>query len=253
RNVSVKATATLGAEASRVRRRPRRVLLRPGDGALLLFAEAFHAEPDDAARLEVRRRLLAHADAGRRAGGNDVARLQAHELAQVAHEVRHAEDHRARRAVLVALAVDLEPEVELVPVRHFVGRDEPRTDRAERIGALTLDPLAAHFQLEGALRHVVHDAVAGDVIERLGLRHVAGRPADDDAELDLPVGLLGAARDDDVVVGPRDGRRRLHEDDRLGRHGHARLGRVVRVVQTDADELADPADARADARRIGNL
>jgi hypothetical protein len=38
----------------------------------------------------------------------------------------------------------------------------------------------------------------------------------------------------------------------MRRFGHAGLGRVVRVVQADAHELADVADAGAHARRAGN-
>ena len=42
--------------------------------------------------------------------------------------------------------------------------------------------------------------------------------------------------------------RPLAEHDRLLRHRHAGFGRVIGVVQADADELADLPDARADAR-----
>ena len=93
-------------------------------------------------------------------------------------------------------------------------------------------------------------AVAGDVLHRVWLRstYFAGL-ADDHAELDFPVGLLRAARDLDVVVRADDGRGRLHEDDRLGRHRHAGFRGVIGVVQADADELADAGDARAEPRR----
>lgn len=47
---------------------------------------------------------------------------------------------------------------------------------------------------------------------------------------------------------PDDGRRRLHEDDRLRRHHGARFGGMVGVIQPDADELACPRHARPDAR-----
>src|SRR5690606_12905038 len=65
-----------------------------GDGALLLLAEALDAEPHGLPGLEPDRvRLDAHADAGRRARRDDVARLQAHELADVVHEMADAKDH----------------------------------------------------------------------------------------------------------------------------------------------------------------
>src|SRR5262247_2214992 len=71
----------------------------PGDAALLLLAQAGDAEAHLVAGLEVARRLLAHADAGRRAGGDDVAGQQRHEVADVAHQVVDREDHRAGIAV----------------------------------------------------------------------------------------------------------------------------------------------------------
>src|SRR5471032_3014270 len=59
------------------------------------------------ARLEIDRvRLDAHAHARRRAGGDDVARLQARAAAQVTDNLGHAEHHGSRIAVLIALAVD---------------------------------------------------------------------------------------------------------------------------------------------------
>src|SRR5215831_3376064 len=61
---------------------PRRRL--PGDAALLLLAQTGDAEPHLVARLEEVRRLLAHADARRRAGGDDVAGQQRHEMADIA-------------------------------------------------------------------------------------------------------------------------------------------------------------------------
>ena len=73
------------------------------------------------------------------------------------------------RAVLAALAVDFEPQPQVLRVGHFVFGHQPGADRAERVAALALVPLAAAFDLELALGDVVHDAVAGDVVECVGL------------------------------------------------------------------------------------
>jgi len=54
--------------------------------------------------------------------------------------------------------------------------------------------------VEGALRHVVADEIAGDRLARVLLRQVARALADDDAELDLVVELGRGARRDGVVV-----------------------------------------------------
>src|SRR5690606_16983309 len=76
--------------------------------------------------------------------------------------------------------------------------------------------------------------------------------ADDDAELDFPIGLLRAARDDDVIVRPANGTRRLEEENGFGGDFHAGFGCVIGIVEADADELADLADARTDARCGGD-
>ena len=155
----------------------------------MLLAEAFDAEADGLAGAEEDGRLAAHADAGGGAGGDDVAGVEREELAEVADEFLDAEDHRGGRAVLAALAVDFEPELQVLRVGDFVFGDEPGAERAEGVAAFAFGPLAAAVFLEGAFGDVVEDAVAGDIVERVRLAYVLGRLADDDAELDFPVGL----------------------------------------------------------------
>jgi hypothetical protein len=89
-------------------------------------------------------------------------------------------------------------------VLDLVGRDHPRPDRAEGVAALALVPGAAALELVLALGDVVDDAVAGDVLERVGLVDVARLCADDDAELDLPVALDRVLRQHDGVVAADD-------------------------------------------------
>src|SRR5262249_53462721 len=155
-----------------------------GHGALTLLAQAGDAQAHRLAGPQVARRLLPHADAGRRTCGDDVARLQAHEAAEGAHEPRDAEHHRARVAVLVAVAVDLEPEIQRLRVGHLVGRHQPGAEGPEGVVALALVPLAAAaLELDLALGDVVDDAVARHVRHRRALVDVASAGADHDAEL----------------------------------------------------------------------
>src|SRR5687768_5935346 len=104
--------------------------------------------------------LLAHADARRCARRNDVAGMQAHETADEADQPPNAEDHVARRAALIRATVNFEPEIQILRIRYLVGRHEPRTDWAERVGALAFDPLPRTFELERALREIVDHAIA---------------------------------------------------------------------------------------------
>jgi hypothetical protein len=178
--------------------------------------------------------------------------VQREELAQVRHEERAGVDHRARVAVLIAVAVDLEPQVQVLRVGHLVARDEERADGTERVAALALVPLAEALELVLALGEVVDDAKTRDVLERALWAHVLRRAADHEAELDFPVALARATRDHDVVVGADDRARRLHEHHRLRGHLRAGFRGVVGVVEADADELARSGDTRAEARTFGN-
>src|SRR6478735_6382172 len=111
---------------------------------LLLLAQSVDAETHHVAGFQkFRLRLKARANTGRRAGDDDVARLQHEELRAVPDEVRNAEYHGAGRALLPALAVDREPHVEPLRVPDLVLGDEPGAERAERLAALPLGPLAA--------------------------------------------------------------------------------------------------------------
>src|SRR3569833_2248445 len=134
------------------------------DHLLRLLAETVDAERDAVAALQETRRLHPHADARRRAGGDDVARHQRHEAAGVADQFRNREDHGFRVAALQAFAVHFQPHVEPLWVRHLVAGDQPRADRAEGIATLALVPLRTALQLVFALRYVVDHAIASHIL-----------------------------------------------------------------------------------------
>lgn len=79
---------------------------------------------------------------------DDVARQQRHVAADVAHQVGHREDHVRRGGVLHGLAVDAEPQAQVLRVGDLVGGHEPRTERGEGVEALALQPLAGALELE---------------------------------------------------------------------------------------------------------
>src|SRR4051812_46961384 len=70
------------------------------DDLAALLAEPVDAHGDDVAGLQELRRLHPRAHAGRRAGGDDVARIQRHALAHVRHQRRAIEDQGLRVAGL---------------------------------------------------------------------------------------------------------------------------------------------------------
>src|SRR5262249_62104943 len=105
------------------------------------------------------------------------------------YETPLVEYHGADIAALALFAVDVEPHVQALRVPDLVLGDQPRAEWAEGFAALALDPLAAALELEDALGHVVGQAIAGDHVQRLVLRQVAGVLADDGGGLDPPLGL----------------------------------------------------------------
>jgi hypothetical protein len=110
-------------------------------GHLSLLAQARDAQANRLPRTQEHRLWLdAQPDARWRARGNHIARLQAHAATQVGNQLRHIEDQRARVALLVAVAVNLQPQVEGMRVGNFIPGDQPRAERAERIEAFALVP-----------------------------------------------------------------------------------------------------------------
>src|SRR5882724_12928284 len=134
---------------------------------LLLLAEAVDADKHLVAGLEeLRRRLDAHAHAGRGAGAHHVAGGQRADVRQIRHQLLYAEDHRAGIAGLLALAVDVEPHSQILRILDFVRGHEPGAEWRKGVEALALRPLAAMLELPFALGDVVADEVTGDMVQR---------------------------------------------------------------------------------------
>src|SRR5690606_3584187 len=89
---------------------------------LALGAQPGAAQFHHVALLKETRWLQALAHSRRSSGNNQVARMQRHEMADVADEEGNLEDHGRRRARLMALAIDLEPQVEILRIGDFIGR-----------------------------------------------------------------------------------------------------------------------------------
>src|SRR6185312_17428901 len=145
--------------------------------------------------------LVAHADTGRSARGDDVSRLERHEVTDIAHDPGDRKDHGTGVAGLHPLAIHLEPHVEALHIVHLVTGHQPGTHRPKGVAALALVPRAAALELIFPLRKIIDHAVAGDVLERVALIHIACRRADHDPELDLPVRLRRAPREHHIVIG----------------------------------------------------
>ena len=198
---------------------------------------------------------LAHAaDPVGGAGGDDVARLQRHQLREVGEQRRHAEDQVRGRGPLHLLAVEGEADLDRVVRPGLVGGDQRRPAGGGAVEDLAGHPLRGG-ELEVAGGEVVEQRVAGEVVERVGLGDFLGALADDEGDLGLVVDLaaVGGQRDRGSGRGQRVAV--LAEDRRAGGHLHAALGRVLAVVEADADDLVrvgdrgEEGDGRARVRR----
>src|SRR6476620_10805652 len=79
------------------------------DHGLTLGPEAVDAQLHDIARSQPHLGIEPHADPWRRAGVDQVTRLEHHELAEVVDDEVRVEDHRRGRPGLPSDAVDVEP------------------------------------------------------------------------------------------------------------------------------------------------
>ena len=117
------------------------------------------------------RRVEADADAGGRAGRDDVAGLKAQAGRDRGDEGWHVEDEIARVGILPELAVDPTLHVEVLWV-DLVGGHDPRPHGAEAVEGFSEEPLLV-VSLPVAGGHIVYDRVAEDVLVGVGLGDVA--------------------------------------------------------------------------------
>ena len=115
-------------------------------------------------------------DAGRRAGEDDVAGQQGHDLGDVGDQRRQPEDQLAGAALLARLAVDGAGDLQVGRVEAQAGQVglDPRADRAEGVEALGAGPLPVAL-LHVPLGDVVADRVAEDAGQGLLRRSRCGR------------------------------------------------------------------------------
>src|SRR5262249_38396388 len=123
---------------------------------LPLIVQTLDAEGDHVAGFHKLQLLLhAHADPRRRAGDDQVARLEDEILRSVPDQVPAIEDHCRGVAALALLAVDFDPHVEALRVLDRVLVDEPGPERTEGLAALALGPLSGALELKDALGDVI--------------------------------------------------------------------------------------------------
>ena len=111
---------------------PRIATLLLGDYRVGQLADTFDFDDALVAGLQVTRRLAGETDAGRGAGGDDVAGLQREHAREIRDQLRHVEDQVLRVRVLQLFAARGSGEiVEIVRILDLVGGHDRRAHRAK--------------------------------------------------------------------------------------------------------------------------
>src|ERR1700741_5113269 len=93
--------------------------------------------------------------------------MQGHDPAQITHQRRNTEYHRFGGTGLAADTVNLEPELKVLGIGHFVLGHQPRTDWAEAVESFAFVPSWSPLYLVLTFRDVIHHAITRHVIQRL--------------------------------------------------------------------------------------
>src|SRR3954463_11540592 len=119
---------------------PRAAAPPSSDAAILELADARDRDAHRVAGLQESRRVEADADAGGRAGRNDVPGQEGRAGRDRGDQGRNVEDEVARVGALAQLAVDPAFHLEVLWIERVGGRD-PRAHGAERVEGLAEEPL----------------------------------------------------------------------------------------------------------------
>jgi hypothetical protein len=116
------------------------------------------------------------------------------------NKLRGRKNHRFRTAILHQLSIHAGASFATLDIRQFIAGCQPRSKRVGCVTTLPLAPLSTALQLEFALGDIVRNAVPGDAGSCVadGIE-VPGFACDNQAEFNLPTGLVAISWDKDVV------------------------------------------------------
>src|SRR5438034_2726451 len=111
------------------------------DDAVAENADALYFGLDHVLIVEILGRRPPETDSVRRAGGDDVARLERHAAGQKLEDGVDTKDHVRRGRILFGDAVDAKADPLRLRIAELVGGHDPRAHRTESVQALPLEPL----------------------------------------------------------------------------------------------------------------
>src|SRR3984957_5865781 len=204
-----------------------RVLLLANDG-IFQTSNSFDLRYHFVADLHV-------AQALRRSGQDNVAGRQGHKFAEVGNQRGNVENHVARVAFLRDLAVHQSAKRQIHWVRDIGGIHQPGADGRCRVAALDAKVGAIVIFQVIANRVIVRDSVAGHVIVRIFLRHVASCFSDHNRQLALVMHVRDTARAARLAEVPAQALRAFQKYQRLVGRFEGKLLGMVRVVETEGE------------------
>ena len=143
--------------------------------------------------------------------------------------------------MLYRLPIHARHKLERLDIGDLVHQHQRRAAGREGVERLPGRPLARQH-LDIARADIVEGHCARDIRERRVGGDLFAAPADHHRQLGLVVDLLADARQDDRAVGTGQRVAELREEDRHLGHFEAGLGRVLAIVQPEADNLVGIGD-----------
>jgi len=224
--------------------------LTPRHHFLPLLAKPVNSQPHHISRPQIHGRLLPSPTPGGVPVEIIVARLQAHEPAQIAHQMSRAEHHRSSSfRPDSAFPSTSSHKRKFCGSRNFVSRHQPRPNRTKCIGAFPLHPFApclpagTRARINRSPHNSPRHTKAPLAPPRISLLSNHQRP------VQLPNPPSRAARNHHFVIRSANRRTSLSKQDRFRRNFHPGLCRMIRMSSANANKFSDRSHARPNPRR----
>ena len=118
----------------------------------------------------------------------------------------HGKDHRLGITGLATAAVYIKRHIKILRVRNVVAGHQPRPGWAKGVAGFTLGPLPRQIRLKMALRDVIDDAIACNILQGIGFADIFSRFTDHHAKFDFPICADRPAWHRDIIIGSNNRR-----------------------------------------------
>ncbi len=141
------------------------------------------------------------------------------------------------------LTIDVERHRECINISNLVRCHQPWPQGTECRAALAFHPVASALKLIRPLRDIVADTITSNVIGSFIFSYIGCGFTNHDCKFHFPICLLRSTRDKHSIIWANNAGGCLIKQNRLFRHSHSTLRRMVCVVETNSDEIANASNA----------